>query len=637
MLLVSSIDISTRLQRVLLKVQKPGRYVGGEFNQVQKDWNSTGIRVALVFPEIYDIGLPNLGMSILYDSVNRREDALAERVYLPWKDMEEEMRAAGIPLYALESKNPVSLFDIIGFSIPYETLYTNVLNALDLAGIPFESKDRDESYPLIIAGGHSTFNPEPLAPFIDAFFLGDGEAVMDDLLDTWQEWKRSGTGKHGLLQKLARIEGMYIPAFYDVDYAPTGQVTRIEGNDPLAPRQIVKRFAVPLPPPVTRFLVPNIDTVHNRVAVEIMRGCSRGCRFCQAGHILRPVRERPVDEVVDAIESALDQTGYEEVALLSLSSSDYTHITELAQAILDRFAGRQITVSLPSLRIESFSVELMERLRDLRPSGGFTLAPEAATERMRRIINKPVSTEQLLQTAADIFDRGWTSIKLYFMIGHPSETMEDVAAIADLCQQVYAIGRKKVGGRVKVHTGVSTFIPKPHTPFQWATCDNTDSIREKLNYLRNELRRPGLKMTWADPESSLLEAWLSRGDRRTAGVIKRAWELGCRFDAWQDCFRFDLWQQAFTDCGIDPLTYSHRPRELDEILPWQHLGSGIELDYMKQDYLMSQRGETREDCREGCHNCGILASYSSLKTGVKPGEWNCPPTRPSRKQQAAEA
>lgn len=629
--MVSSTEIKTRLQRVLLKVQKPGRYVGGEYNQVQKDWQSVNARVALLFPEIYDIGLPNLGISILYDAINSRSDALAERAYLPWTDMENEMRAAGIPLFTLESTNPLTAFDIIGVSVPYETLYTNVLNAFDLAGIPFFASERDETFPLIIAGGHSTFNPEPMAPFFDAFFLGDGESVMQDLLITWQEWKQAGDTKLQLLERLARIEGMYIPSFYDVQYDNDGRVTGMTILNSNAPKQILKRFAVPLPPPVTQFLVPNIDTVHNRVAVEIMRGCSRGCRFCQAGHILRPVRERPVDEVVNAIEAALDQTGYEEVALLSLSSSDYTHITELTQAIIDRFAGRQVTVSLPSLRIESFSVELMERLRDLRPSGGFTLAPEAATERMRRIINKPVSTEQLLQTAGEIFDHGWTSIKLYFMIGHPSETMEDVAAIADLCKQVHAIGRKKVGGRVKIHAGVSTFIPKPHTPFQWAACDQTDSIREKLALLRNELRKPGLKITWADPDSSLLEAWLSRGDRRTARAIQRAWELGCRFDAWQDRFRFDLWQQAYIECGIDPYSYSHRLRELDEILPWQHLGSGIDLDYLKQDYRMSLSGETRDDCREGCHNCGVLTSYGTIREMIKPGVWNCPPTLPKHK------
>lgn len=629
-------EIENRLERILLRVQKPGRYVGGELNQVVKPWDSVKTRMALIFPDTYEIGLPNMAVAILYDILNRREDVLAERAYAPWTDMESEMRAAGIPQYSLESKHALADFDIVGFTLPYESLYTNVLNILDLAQLPLFSEERGEQHPLIIAGGHAAYNPEPMSAFIDAFVIGEGEEVINEVINTFQAWKESGTCRKDLLLRLAQVEGVYVPSLVDVRYNPDGTIAAVSAKTPQVSLPIIKRIVSQLPPPVTKFLVPSIDVVHNRVAVEIMRGCTRGCRFCQAGMISRPVRERPVEEVVDAIEDALKNTGYEEVALLSLSSSDYANIQELVQAVTDRFGDRHLKVSLPSLRIDSFSVELMDQLKDLRPGGGFTLAPEAATERMRQIINKPISTEQLMETARAIFDHGWTTIKLYFMIGHPSETLEDVQAIADLCHRVLQEGRRRVGGRAKVHAGVSTFIPKPHTPFQWVSCDTVDQIREKQDYLKRALRNPGLKLTWVDPEITLHEAWLSRGDRRTGQVIYRAWQLGSKFDAWQEHFKLDLWTQAFADCGIDPYFYSHRQRDLDEILPWQHISTAVRPAYLKQDFQWSLEGRFRDDCRQQCYACGILPKFRDIRAALPKDAWKCPPVI-SRKERVKTA
>jgi radical SAM family uncharacterized protein len=631
--------IESKLDRILLKVQKPGRYVGGEVNSIRKEWDSVQTRVALIFPDIYDIGVSNVGLKILYDQINQRDDALAERAYAPWLDMEGEMRAHDIPLYALESKRPLAGFDVLGFTLPYETLYTNALNILDLSGIPVRAADRDSTHPLVIAGGHAATNPEPMHAFMDAFVIGEGEEVIHDILNTVQRVKgqRSKVGdlrlstfdRKQLLLELAKIPGVYVPRFYEAHYMDDGTVSRVE---PLAdvPATIVKRVVGKLPPPPTKFIVPNIEVVHNRASVEIMRGCTRGCRFCQAGMITRPVRERSVDEIVAAAAEAIRSSGFEELALMSLSSSDFTHVVELVNKISERFKGQKLTISLPSLRIESVSVDLMDKLRE-HYSGGFTLAPEAATERMRRIINKFIPDEEIINTTREIYRRGWTTIKLYFMIGHPSETLEDVQAIADLCKRVIAEGRKVAGMKVKLNAGVSTFVPKPQTPFQWVPVDTRENILAKQELLRRELRDRNIKLSLTKPDDTLLESFLSRGDRKLAEVIFTAWKNGARFDAWGDQHNFPTWTTAFAEHGLDPDFYTHRPRRTDEIFPWDHITAAVRKNFLFQDFRQSLEGQIRVDCRLNCFACGILPTFANLRR-ENPGEgWKCPEVRSPRR------
>jgi radical SAM family uncharacterized protein len=623
-------EINLKLQRILPTVQKPARYIGGELNQVVKSWDAIPTPIALAFPDIYDIGMSNLGLAILYELINKRPDALAERAYNPWVDMETAMRATGIPMYSLETRHALADFDIVGFSLPYETLYTNMLNALDLSGIPLLSSERDESVPLVIAGGQATFNPEPIYKFVDAFVIGEGEQVINEIIDVYQAWKGSSTPRDQLLNDLALINGVYVPGFYRVTYQPDGTVRNIESLNKSAGISILKRIVPILPPPPTHFIVPNIETVHNRISIEITRGCTRGCRFCHAGMVNRPVRERSVAEILEAINQALQLTGIEEIGLLSLSSSDYTHISELLQAVTDRYRDKHLNISLPSLRIESFSVDLMNLLQDSR-HGGFTLAPEAATEHMRNIINKPVSTDQLIETAGEIYSRGWTTIKLYFMIGHPDETLDDVKAIAELCKLVLAEGHKTIGHRAKLNVGVSTFIPKPHTPFQWEACDSVEQIHIKQALLKQELRQKDIKLTWTDPDVTLLEAWLSRGDRRLADVVFQAWENGARFDAWQDQFSIDAWMDAFSDLNIETSFYTHRKRADGEVFPWDHISTGVRKNFLLQDYHMSKDHRTRVDCREHCFACGVLPTFADVRREYPGDSWCCPEVRsPSR-------
>ncbi len=619
---VTANQINRALENLLPRVRKPGRYTGGEYNQVVKDWGQVKFKVALAFPDIYDLGMSNLGLMILYDIINKHRGLLAERVYSPWTDMEALMRQQGIPLFSLESKHPIREFDLLGISIPYEQLYTNTLNLLDLAGLPIRSADRDERFPLVLAGGHACFNPEPMAPFIDVFVIGEGEEIILEIIGTMNA--AGGGGRENLHRRIAQIEGCYVPRFYQVYYHQDNTIIKTIPTIDEAPLKVSKRIVPILPPPITDFVVPYIETVHNRAPIEIMRGCTRGCRFCHAGMVTRPVRERPVAEIIDAMGKIQESTGYEEISLLSLSSSDYTHVLELTEEIGRRFKGSGLKISLPSLRIDTVSTQLMDNLGDSK-RGGFTLAPEAATEKMRNIINKYVSDRQLLDTVREIYRRDWRTVKLYFMIGHPSEELEDVQAIIELSKAVLKEGRQFHGRKASVNVGVSTFIPKPHTPFQWVSMDSMDHIQEKLQLLKRELRGQGLRLRWNDPHESMLEGFLSRGDRRAAKVIERAWRSGAKFDAWYEHFDLAKWQEASAAEGVDMAFYTHRKRSIDEVFPWEHIDVAVTRRFLTQDYLMSQEGETRIDCRDQCFACGILPKFKDLRRDTLVEAWECPP------------
>ena len=627
----SPAEIQAGLERILPGVQKPGRYTGGELNQVTKDWESIRTHVALIFPDLYDLGMSNLGMAILYEELNQRPDVWAERAYAPWTDMEAAMRARRLPLYSLESKHALAEFDILGFSLPYETLYTNTLNLLDLAGIPLTTEQRTQQHPLVIAGGHAAYNPEPMHAFIDAFVIGEGEDVLSEIVDAHQAWKASGDDRQELLRSLSKIWGIYVPALYTTHYLPDGSVSHIEKLEPSAPLPVVKRIvgeAAPAAHPLHRSLYrhgaqPRAGGDHARL------------------HAWLPLLPRRDDQPPGARapggrNSTSHRAGISQHRLRR-SRAAFAVIIRLYPHPRAGQRGQRALCRSASLHLAAFAAH---RILLRRPDGGaqglnsrrsgFTLAPEAATERMREIINKPVATEQLLETAQAIFSHGWSNIKLYFMIGHPSETIEDVQAIIDLCKAVLAVGRKTIGKRAQVTAGVSTFVPKAHTPFQWVPCDTIEQMRSKQDLLKRQLRGPGLKLNWNQPEDTLLEAWLSRGDRRMAQVIQRAWQLGAKFDAWNDFYRYEVWLQAFAEQGLEPGFYTHRQRPVDEIFPWEHISTSVRKKFLLEDYLCSLRGETRVDCRQRCFACGILPTFANLRR-QNPGDvWQCPEVKSKR-------
>ncbi|MFO8144100.1 MAG: TIGR03960 family B12-binding radical SAM protein [Dehalococcoidales bacterium] len=593
------------LDRILQQVSRPARYSGAEWNSVIKDWENIPLRLVLSYPDLYELGMSTLALHILYEIINSREDVLAERVFAPWPDMESLLRRENMPLFSLESRHPLGDFDVIGFSLGYELTYTNVLNMLDMAGIPVLADDRDQEHPLIMAGGSCALNPEPMSDFIDFFVIGEGEEVITEVLDCLREGKGRSEGRKRLLEQLASIPGIYVPRLYRPEYDANGLFREINPLTPAASPRIERRIVSQLPPPPKRPVVPYIETVHDRANIEIQRGCSRGCRFCQAGNIYRPVRERPPEAVLRTAGELISNCGYSEVSLVSLSSSDYPGIEELVSSLFRRYKDDNLVLSLPSLRIDNFSVRLLDSLASHKKPG-LTFAPEAGSARLRQVINKDTSDDTILQTATDAFARGWKGLKLYFMLGLPTETTDDIEAIIDLVNKIGLAGKKSAGARPQIRISLSTFVPKPHTPFQWVAQDSKEKLDAKHEMLNRGLRRKSIRLSWHEPSTSLLEAALSRGDRRLGRVIYLAWKKGSIFDGWSEYFNYRNWLDAFAEAGLDPDFYALRQRPLDEPLPWSHIDIGLREDFLKKEYQRSLENSVTADCRhQKCNACGL--------------------------------
>ena len=602
------------LDPLLQGVTKPARYVGGEWNVTVRDWDDAEVRWALIYPDVYDIGQSNGGLAILYEILNRQRATLAERCYAPWPDMEESLRRHGAPLFGLENRRPLAEFDAIGFSLSYELTYSNVLNMLDLAGLAVRSEQRAEHDPIVFAGGSGALVPEPLAPFIDAFVLGEGEEIVLEINALLRERKTGAAGRVDLLRQLARVPGVYVPRFYSWHYNDDGTIAGVESSDD-APLPVVKRLMQGMPPALTKPIVPYLQTVHDRAGIEIQRGCTQGCRFCQAGMIYRPLRERTPEEVVSAARELFANTGFDELSLVSLSSTDHSQIKEIVQGLRASF-GDRITISLPSTRVDSFSVDVA-LLCSPRKKHSMTFAPEAGSARLRNAVNKLVADEDLLTAAGNAFGNGWSNLKLYFMVGLPTETMDDVQGIVDWAAQVKRIGRETVGKRARVRVSTSNHVPKAHAPFQWARQDTAAELAPKHELLQRECRRAGLDFTWNDPQESILEGVLSRGDRRVADAVELAWRSGARFDAWSEHYDDAVWRAAFEQTGVDPAFYCHRERDPWERFPWMHIASGVSEAFLRKEWLRTQQELTTQDCRDGCNVCGLehAAQLCELKLG----------------------
>ena len=599
-----------RLERILPKVQKPARYTGGEYNQIIKDKSRIDLRVAFCFPDTYEIGMSNLGMSILYHTMNSLDFVWCERVFAPWGDMYEEMKKASLPLYALESGDPVSEFDVVAFSIGYEMAYTTVLDMLSMSDIPLRSENRESLLPLVVAGGSAAVNAEPMAPFIDLFFIGEGEEMDNELLSLLREAKKQGWSKRDFLRKAAMIEGVYVPSLYEVSYNDDGTVRSIETLDG-APAKVRKRIVTDLDaaPYPTKPVVPSTEVVHDRVCLELFRGCVRGCRFCQAGHIYRPIRAKKCGTLIKQGIETLKNTGYEELTLLSLSTSDYRELAELCDGLLEYCEERSISLSLPSLRADNFSMEIMEKLQKVRKSG-LTFAVEGGSQRLRDAINKNVTEEDVLNTCRLAFSGGWNTVKLYYMLGLPTETDEDIVGIAQMADDIlhcWRVNAKNKNRGVKITISTSCFIPKPHSPFQWESQITIEEYLRRVNLLRTSITARNVTYNWHDAETSLIEAVLSRGDRKVADAVERVFRNGGRLDAWTDYFSVERWMKAFEECGIDPAFYAFRARKTDEILPWDMIDVGVRKQHFIHEREMCFKSELSPDCRKQCSGCGAAA------------------------------